>query len=90
MIDVIRELERYDTTVDVHDPWADVAEARRQYGIELTAMPEQGTYDGILLAVPHEQFRQAGADQLRLFGRTPHVFFDLKSVFPRSASDLRL
>ena len=90
VIDVIRELERYDTTVDVHDPWADVAEARRQYGIELTAMPEQGTYDGILLAVPHEQFRQAGADQLRLFGRTPHVFFDLKSVFPRSASDLRL
>ena len=90
VIDVIRELESYDINVDVFDPWADPQDAQRQYAIELTTNPPQEGYHGIVLAVPHEQFRAMGAAEVRRFGRETHVLFDLKSVFGRAASDLRL
>ncbi len=90
VVDIVSELEDYNVRVDVHDPWADAEEARAEYGYELVAEPEQGAYDGIVLAVAHEQFKQLGAEALRQWGRPEHVLFDLKSVFPRDASDLRL
>jgi UDP-N-acetyl-D-galactosamine dehydrogenase len=90
VVDIVSELEDYHVRVDVHDPWADADEARAEYGYELVAEPEQGAYDGIVLAVAHEQFKQLGAEALRQWGRPEHVLFDLKSVFPRDASDLRL
>jgi len=90
VVDVVRELEDYHVRVDVHDPWADPEEARAEYGYELVAEPEEGAYDAIVLAVAHEQLRSLGAAAMRRWGRQEHVLFDLKSVFPREDSDLRL
>ena len=90
VVDVVSELRDYGVAVDVHDPWADAAEARAEYGLDLVAAPQSGAYDGIVLAVAHDGFRQAGAARLHAFGRAPHVFCDLKSIFPRQESDLRL
>lgn len=52
--------------------------------------PSAAVYDGIILAVPHDGYRKAGVDALRAYGRPGHLFFDLKSIFPAEASDLRL
>ncbi len=90
VIDVIRELSDYGATVDVHDPWADPAEARQEYGLELVMEPEAGAYDGIIVAVPHQLFREKGGDAIRDFGRNGAVVYDLKSVFAADLSDLRL
>ena len=90
MIDTIRELEEFGAEVDVHDPWVDPKEAKAEFGIDMVSSPEEGSYDGILLAVAHKQFRQAGAQNLRKLGRTNHVLYDLKYVLPESESDLRL
>lgn len=90
VVDVVEELEDWGITVDVHDPWVDADEARHEYGIALCESPAQGGYDGIILAVAHEEFRAMGADAIRGFGRDPQVFFDLKSVFASAESDLRL
>jgi len=35
VVDVVRELQDYGVQVDVHDPWADAAEARHEYGLDL-------------------------------------------------------
>jgi UDP-N-acetyl-D-galactosamine dehydrogenase len=90
VIDTIRELEEFGAEVDVHDPWVDPKEAKAEFGIEMVSSPEEGAYDGILLAVAHKQFREAGAQNLRKLGRTNHVLYDLKYVLPESESDLRL
>ena len=90
VIDVVRELRDYGVAVDVHDPWADDAEAHEEYALTLTAEPEPATYDGIVLAVPHGHYHELGSAALRRYGREPHVFFDLKSMFGPSESDLRL
>lgn len=90
VVDVVEELREYGVRVDVHDPWADPDEARHEYGLDLVATPEDGAYDGVVLAVAHDRFRAAGAMALRGFGREGGVFCDLKSVFARGESDLRL
>ena len=90
VVDVIRELSEFGVQVDVHDPWADPGEAQKEYGIRLVETPETGAYDGIVLAVGHGVFREAGADWVRSFGRPAHVVYDLKHLFGPEASDLRL
>jgi UDP-N-acetyl-D-galactosamine dehydrogenase len=90
VVDLIAELRDYGAEVDVHDPWADPEEARAEYGLDLVIAPEAGAYDGVLLAVAHENYRRAGPEALREYGQREHVFCDLKSVFPREDSHLRL
>ena len=90
VIDVVRELEQFGARVEVHDPVVDPDEALRCYGIELISKPRQGAYDGIVLAVAHDEFREIGAGSLRRLGRTPHVLYDVKYVLDASETDGRL
>jgi UDP-N-acetyl-D-galactosamine dehydrogenase len=90
VVDVIRELADYGIAIDVHDPWASADEARGEYGLDLVAEPQVGAYDGVILAVLHDVFHRKGAAALRDYGRQNRVLFDLKSLFPREESDLRL
>ena len=90
VVDVIEELKEYGADVDVHDPWADAAEAQHEYGIELTETPAVGAYDAIILAVSHREFGLLGADAIREFGKPNHVLYDLKYALPIGSADLRL
>jgi len=47
-------------------------------------------YDGVILAVAHDIYRDAGAAELRSYGGPSHVFCDPKSVFAHDESDLQL
>ena len=90
VIDVVRALQEYGIDVDVHDPWVDAHSTRAEYELDMIDTPQQGQYDGVLLAVPHAVFQAQGAEALHAYGKGAHVFFDMKSVFERSQSDLRL
>lgn len=90
VIDVINELKEYGLTVDVHDPWADADCARHEYGLELTLEPAQQSYDGIVLAVAHREFKALGVAAVHAFGKVNHVLYDLKHLFSRPDSDVRL
>lgn len=90
VVDVVSELRDYGIDVDVHDTWVDADEAMHEYGINLTETPIAGAYDGVVLAVGHDNYREAGAAALRNYGRSEHIFCDLKSVFASQDSDLRL
>jgi UDP-N-acetyl-D-galactosamine dehydrogenase len=52
--------------------------------------PKSAEYDGIILAVAHEQFKQMGAEEIRKFGKAEHVLYDLKYVLTQQESDIRL
>ena len=90
VVDMVRELADYGLDAEVHDPWADPLQARREYGIELVAEPAPGTYDAMILAVAHHQFAALGAEGVRAFGRPGAVLFDVRDLFPASAVDGRL
>lgn len=90
VVDVIAELQEYGMKPDIHDPWADSADARRHYGIELVAAPQDGEYDAVLLAVGHDQFREMGSQRIRDLGTEGGLLFDLKGIFPPETTDFRL
>ena len=90
VVDIISELSTYGSTVDVHDPWVDAAEAKAEYGIDLVTEPEPGAYDAILIAVGHHQFVALGADGIRRFGKPTSLVYDIKYVLPQGAADDRL
>jgi len=90
VVDIIDELKEYSAEVEVHDPWVDATEARAEYGVELCVQPQAGRYDGILIAVAHEQFRQLGIEQIRALGQPGAVVFDVKYLFPPELTDGRL
>ena len=90
VVDVVAELQDYGIAVDIHDPWADAAEAAHEYGVDLVADPQAGVYDGIILAVSHGEFGDLGADGIRAWGQAGHILYDLKNVLPADVSDLRL
>lgn len=90
VVDIVRELGEYNVQVDVYDPWVDADEARTEYGITPISRPEEGVYDGIVLAVSHQQFVDMGAAAVRRLGKPEHVLYDLKYVFAAHDADLRL
>ena len=57
VIDVVRELQSYGATVHVHDPVADPAEARHEYGVELATWDALPIANAIVAAVAHREFR---------------------------------
>jgi UDP-N-acetyl-D-glucosamine/UDP-N-acetyl-D-galactosamine dehydrogenase len=80
IIDVYRELLSYGINVTVYDPWANEAEAEKEYGIKITKSIE-GKFDEILVAVNHKEFSKINpADFLVENG----CIYDLKGVYPKN------
>jgi UDP-N-acetyl-D-galactosamine dehydrogenase len=90
VIDMVKELAEYEAKVDVYDPWADKAETKHEYGIDLIDQLVADSYDAIILAVKHHQFIEMGAEGIRALGKQPHVLFDVKYVLPKESVDGRL
>ena len=91
VVDIVQALHGYNAQVDVHDPWVSPAEAEHEFGLQLVAEPQPGTYDAIILAVAHDQFRQLGGQGVRALGKPGAcVVFDVKHLLPRDAVDGRL
>lgn len=90
VVDIVSELREYNCAVDIYDPWVSVEEAQGEYGIDLVELPRPNSYDAIVVAVAHRQFRQLGPQRVRLWGKQGHVLYDLKYVFEFGQSDIRL
>jgi UDP-N-acetyl-D-glucosamine/UDP-N-acetyl-D-galactosamine dehydrogenase len=91
VVDLIQELHGYGAAVDIWDPWADAHAVHEEYGLELLAkQPQPGTYDGMVLAVAHSQFKEFGVAAIRALGKSDAVLYDIKSVLPASKVDARL
>lgn len=93
VIDIVHELKEYNIDVDVYDPWVDAEEAQQEYDISPindSASLESNSYDGIILAVAHNQFVEMGVEQIRALGKSNHVLYDLKYLFNSELSDIRL
>ncbi|HSX49497.1 MAG TPA: nucleotide sugar dehydrogenase [Cellvibrio sp.] len=90
VIDIIEEMRNYNTNVQIYDPWADPAEAKHEYGLDLIDAPVPGSYQAIILCVAHDVFRAMGETGIRALGAPNHVLFDVKHLLPKNAVDARL
>jgi len=90
VIDIISELSEYGMDVDCYDPWVASEGAKNILGFSPLTHLGNDTYDAIILAVKHSSFIQKGVDSIRRLGKSEHVIFDLKNLFPTDDTDLRL
>jgi UDP-N-acetyl-D-galactosamine dehydrogenase len=91
VIDVVTALQAYDIKVEVYDPWVNVEDAEREYGLKcLSHPPLEGQYNAIILAVGHKHFIELGATGIKAWGRPSSVLFDVKGILPLGAADGRL
>jgi len=93
VIDIIRQLQSYGCGVDVYDPWPKTDEVRRIHHLDLLISWEDlqpGAYDAVILAVAHDEIRQAGHERIRSLTRPGGIIYDVKCLLPRDAVDGRL
>lgn len=65
-------------------------EVEEEYGIIPVSEIKAASYDAIIVAVGHEQFKKMGSDDIRGFGKDKHVLYDLKYILSPEQSDVRL
>jgi UDP-N-acetyl-D-galactosamine dehydrogenase len=87
VIDIVRELQQFNITVEVFDPHADKHEVSEEYGLKLIDEISE-TYDGIVLAVSHKEFSELDIEKLK--SSSSSVIFDTKAFLDRSLIDARL
>lgn len=90
VVDILSELDGYGVQADCYDPWIDIQEAKKIYGIRPVELPQVGSYDAVLIAVAHQQFAQMGVEKIKLLCKPEHVLYDLKYLLPAESVDLRL
>ena len=90
IVNIVSELADYNIAVDIYDPWVSVAEAQHEYGVTPITEPVVGSYDGIVLAVAHNEFRSMGAAKIRQLGKAEHILYDLKYLLSAAEYDIRL
>ena len=71
-----------DAAIDIliHDPMADSDDARKTFDLTLSALDTFGGLDGLILAVPHSDYRRRPAKELVGMVRPGGVLIDIKSM----------
>ncbi len=83
--DIIAELQSYGIDVTVHDPVADPAEARHEYGLDLSGWDALPIADAVVVAVAHEAYLDMGLPVIRKKVRDNGALIDVKAQFSNKA-----
>lgn len=82
--DILKRLKQYDISPLVCDPWADAADAKKTYGVELVSMDQMKGLDAVIVAVAHDKFVAMNSNDYKaLFVDKPNnekVLVDVKSI----------
>ena len=86
VVDLIRELETWNVTVSVADPWANQAEVEHEYGLKLVDAKNLRELSAIIVAVGHDEFRKMDMAEFRAICHAEGaVFGDLKSIYDKQS-----
>ena len=82
VLDVINELNTYNTEILVTDAYAKNEEVKEEYGLELTSFENFRNLDALIIAVPHTKYRELTNETINsLFNGKEPVIFDIKGLF---------
>ena len=84
VVDLIRELESWNVTVCVSDPWADPAEVEHEYNLKLVDASQLRDLSAVIVAVGHDEFREMDVGEFRdICAAKGAVFGDLKAIYSK-------
>jgi len=90
IIEVLKKFKDFGCNVDIYDPCVSAEEVKKEYKINLIDNPKKGKYDGILIALAHDEFRRFPVKTLRNLAKKNHVLFDVKYILDKKYVDGRI
>jgi UDP-N-acetyl-D-galactosamine dehydrogenase len=78
--DLIKSLERFGHSVTTHDPQADPDHAQREFGITPDPSALDRSYDLVVLAVAHREYRALEEARIRALVKPQGTLADIKRV----------
>ncbi|AZJ35022.1 nucleotide sugar dehydrogenase [Tenacibaculum singaporense] len=87
VVDVVRSLQEYGAKVTVYDPWANIEEVKKEYGLESAQEVPNEKYDAIVLTVAHEEYKELDIVSLK---KEESVVYDVKGIIPKEIVDKSL
>lgn len=84
VIDIVQELNSFHANILLHDPKADSAATKHEYGIELSTWDDLKDLDALILAVPHRDYLEHPLAELVSKLKKPKLVIDVKSAFDRT------
>lgn len=82
VVDLIAELKEWGANVTIYDPWADKADVKEEYSLDLSSADEFHNFDGLVVAVGHEEFKNMSVQDVKKLTRGENpVVADIKSIF---------
>ena len=87
VIDIYHTLLEYTNNITVFDPWADAAQVKHEYDLDIVTELPAGKYEAVILAVAHENFRSIDVKSLL---SENGVVYDVKGFLDRDVVDARL
>ena len=90
VFDLINYLSPRVRNIDVYDPLIERQRIDFHANVELVDTISPNTYDGIVIAVAHDQIRDLEASTILNFGKERCVVYDIKNVLPSAVVDGRL
>ena len=86
VVDIIRELESFGLPVQVHDPLANAADAKHEYGVTITELDALRPADAVILAVAHGSYLDGGWPLVqKLLVGGAGLVFDVKMKLDRAS-----
>ena len=78
VIDIYNSLKEYGIDITVYDPWANVAVAQHEYGIEpVNTLNPEHQFDAVIMAVAHNEFKSI---DINAFLKEQSVVYDVKWI----------
>jgi UDP-N-acetyl-D-galactosamine dehydrogenase len=87
---IIKKLKKLKCKLSLYDPWADSKEVEKIYGYKLVKKLIANNYDAIIITVAHHQFKKMNSSYIHRLGKKNHILYDIKYIFSKKNSDLRL
>lgn len=88
VIDIYHELIQFGLKVDVYDPWANSAEVKKEFGIDIILKVDpKKNYAAIIIAVAHNKFLSF---DFKKYKAKNAVIFDAKACLEKGVADARL
>ena len=90
VVDLISKLKEFGAEIDIYDPWIEIDINVDLCGANLKEKIKSNFYDGIILAVAHDKFKEMGIKKVQQYAKVKSVIYDLKYIFPAEFVDIRL
>ncbi len=83
VIDVISELKSFGIKAMIHDPIANVEQAKRVYGIDLIGWNDLHDLDALILTVSHKEYLELSKEQIIKMLNPRGLFMDIKEIYSK-------